>query len=159
MRVEASALFMDNGRIKTTWKFDMAHVKEGLFTIDVSMGKMDGTALNKATMPLGLFEVKQADIREFTAFIKGNNFNATGEIKVAYDNLEVAILKTDDGELKKKGLATFIAKTFVFRKQNPAKGEPLVAKHAYFERAPEKSFFNLLWKTIMTGVITTVKGD
>jgi hypothetical protein len=159
MRVEADALFMGSGHMKTTWKFDMARAKEGLFTIDVNMGKMDGTALNKATMPLGMFEVKKADISSFTAFIKGNNFNANGDIKVAYDNLDVNVLKSDDGELKKKGLATFIAKTFVFQKQNPKKGQTLVAKHAYWQRAPDKSFFNLLWKTIMTGVVTTVKGD
>ncbi|BAV05707.1 hypothetical protein SAMN05421788_108144 [Filimonas lacunae] len=159
--VNAEARFMDDGELKTTWKFDMAHLKDGLFTVTVDMGKMDGTSLNKATVPLGLFEVKKANIKQFSAFIKGNNAHANGDIKVAYDNLEVSILKKgdEDGELKKKGLMNFIAKTFIFQKENPKKGDALVAKHAYFERAPEKSFFNLLWKTIMTGVVATVKGD
>lgn len=160
MRVEATALFMNNGRLNTTWKFDMARVKEGLFTIDVKLGKMDGTSLNKATVPLGLFEVKKADVKEFTAFIKGNNHNANGDIRLAYENLELLVLKKDDdGELKKKALANFIAKTFIFQKQNPKKGESLKTQHAYFERAPDKSFFSLLWKTIMTGVVATAKGD
>lgn len=160
MQIDASCKFMNDGDMQTTWKFDMAHVKEGLFTVEASMGKMDGTNLNKATVPLGLFEVKKADIKQFYVFIKGNNHHANGDLRVAYDNLDVSILKKDDdGELKKKGLANFIAKTFVFQKQNPKKDEALKTRHAYFERAPEKSFFSLLWKTIMTGVVTTVKGD
>lgn len=160
MQVNATALFMNNGRLKTTWKFDMARIKEGLFTIDVNLGKMDGTSLNDATVPLGLFEVKRADVKEFTAFIKGNNRNATGDIRLAYDNLELIVLKKDDdGDLKKKALANFIAKTFIFQKQNPKEGKPLKTQHAYWERAPDKSFFSLLWKTIMTGIVATAKGD
>lgn len=160
MQIDASALFMNNGRLKTTWKFDMARVKEGLFTIDVHLGKMDGTALNEATMALGLFEVKKANVQSFDAFIKGNNNSANGDIKVAYSDLEInALKKDDDGELKKKGLATFIAKTFIFQKENPKKGKNLESKHAYYQRPPDKSFFSLLWKTIMAGVLTTVKGD
>lgn len=161
LQVDAEARFMNDGNLKTTWKFDMAHLKDGLFTVEVNMGKMDGPSLNKATVPLGLFEVKKANIKQFSAFIKGNNHHANGDIKVAYDNLEVSILKKGDeeGELKKKGLMNFIAKTFIFQKENPKKGEALKTQHAYFERAPDKSFFNLLWKTIMTGVVATVKGD
>lgn len=159
MQIDATCRFMNDGDMKTTWKFDMARVKEGLFTVEASMGKMDGTSLNKATVPLGLFEVKKADIKEFYVFIKGNNHSANGDLRVAYDNLDVTILKNDDGELKKKGLANFIAKTFVFQKENPKKGEALKTRHAYFERAPDKSFFSLLWKTIMTGVVATVKND
>lgn len=159
MQIDATCRFMNDGNMKTTWKFNMAHVKEGLFTVEASMGKMDGTNLNRATVPLGLFEVKKADIKEFYVFMKGNNHSANGDLRVAYDNLDVTILKNDDGELKKKGLANFIARTFVFQKQNPKKGEALKTQHAYFERAPDKSFFSLLWKTIMTGVVATVKGD
>lgn len=160
MQIDATCKFMNDGDMKTTWKFDMAHLKEGLFTVEASMGKMDGTSLNKATVPLGLFEVKKANIKQFYVFMKGNNNSANGDLRVAYDDLDVTILKKDDdGELKKKGLANFIAKTFVFTKENPKKGEALKTRHAYFERAPDKSFFSLLWKTIMTGVVATVKND
>lgn len=158
--IEAKAKFMEDGEITTTWKFDMARLNEGLFTVEASMGEMNGTSLNKATVPLGLFEVKKANIHQFKAVIKGDNHKANGEISVAYDDLDVSVLKKDDeGELKSKGLMNFIAKTFIFHKENPKKGENLQPKHAYFERPPDKSFFSLLWKTIMVGVIATVKGD
>lgn len=157
LQVDATARFMDNAPLQTTWKFDMAHLKDGLFTVEVDIDHMDGTSLNGATMALGLFEVKKAAITQFHAFIKGNNHNATGDIRLAYHDLEVNALKKDGDELKTRGLASFIAKTFIFHKENPKKGKVLETKHAYFERAPEKSFFNLLWKTIMTGVIATVK--
>jgi hypothetical protein len=52
--------------------------------------------------------------------------------------------------LKKRGLFTFIANTFVIKKEN--KGGSVSTRSAcYKERVMEKSFFNIIWKTIFMG--------
>ncbi|MEO8712637.1 MAG: hypothetical protein ABI405_10965, partial [Parafilimonas sp.] len=116
---------------------------------------MDGTYLNEAAKPLGLFEINSVSIKSLKTHIQGNNYNAHGSVYLVYDDLKITALKIDDSnKLKSRGFLSFIANTFVINKSN-SKAE---AKQEYssFKRDPQRSFFYLIWKTLLTGIKQTV---
>jgi len=109
---------------------------------------------------LGLIKINELEINRLEAHIQGSNTQATGRVKFAYQNLSVDILKADDeGNRKKRGLLTFIAKNFLLKKSSPAKaGDPVKEYSVSFLRDKQKSFFNLNWKTILEGLKLAVRG-
>ncbi|CAN5714954.1 hypothetical protein BH10BAC2_BH10BAC2_17220 [soil metagenome] len=159
--LDAHTKLMSAGALHALFKFDLANADKGNFSLDLEVGSMDGKALNVATVPLGLFEIKSADINKITAHVEANDYNSRGTVTFLYKNLEVAVLKQDEEEnnkLKKRGLISFIANSFVIEKSNTAEDKNKDPKKVNYKRDPEKSFFNLIWKTLFTGLGDTVKG-
>ena len=75
-----------------------------------------------------------------------------------YEDLKIKLLKPDDdqkNDLEVKGLASFLANVSI-KNNNPGKNKsPRVASVAH-SRIDSKGMFNLIWKTIFSGVIKTV---
>jgi hypothetical protein len=93
------------------------------------------------------------------AHIKGTNDKADGRIIFAYHNLKIAALKKEqEGKMKKRALITYIANTFILKKNSPATGNPIKEYVVSLQRNTDRSFFNLIWKTICEGAIQSVKG-
>ena len=159
MKVNADALLMGEGDIHADFNLDFLNAKSGLFSIDVQLGKMDGKLFNKAITPLSLVEIKSLNLNSLKAHIEGNNTSAKGSVTFAYDDLDISALKLDDnGKLKSKGFVSFIANTFVIKKSSPQKNKSLKMQYVSYQRDTQKSFFNLVWKTILEGITATVKG-
>lgn len=159
--LDAHAKLMSAGPLHALFKFDLANADKGNFSLDLEVGNMDGKILNVATKTLGLFEIKSADINKISAHMNANNYRSNGTVAFFYKNLEVAVLKQDEAEsnkLKKRGLISFIANSFVIEKSNTADDKNKDPKKVSYKRDPEKSFFNLIWKTLFTGLGDTVKG-
>ncbi len=153
LKIDATSQFMKVGALKAGFRFNLARQKEGIFSVYADLGKMDGKALNAATVPLGSVEIKSAVIQRFKANISGNNYNAKGKIFITYNDLKInALKKDDDGKLKKRGLVSFIANNFKINESYPKKGEEARTFNSSYERPLQKSFFNLIWKTIFVGV-------
>jgi len=91
-----------------------------------------------------------------------NNYGSNGTVSFFYKYLEIAVLKQDEEEnnkLKKRGLMSFIANNFVIAQSNTGDDKNKDPKKVSYKRDPEKSFFNLIWKTLFTGLGATVKGE
>jgi hypothetical protein len=58
-------------------------------------------------------------------------------------------------KLEKKKLASFIS-NIILKDANPGKNKEVRVAHPVFERDPVKSFWNLIWFTLFTGVKETV---
>jgi hypothetical protein len=106
-----------------------------------------------------MVEIKSCNIDNVTFSMNGNERSASGEVKFLYSDLKVNILKKDEGshEYKKKGLISLFANVLVIKDSNPGKGETRIG-HPHFTRDPQKSFFNLVWKTLFTGLKETALG-
>lgn len=157
MNIDADTRFMNEGRLKAGFKFNLKQQKEGVFSVYADLGPMSGLTLNRATKPLAAVEIKSAKISRLRVDINGNYKDSRGKVLLTYQDLKVDVLKkTDDGTLKKRGLITFIANNFKIHESNPKKGEKAEAIDAYYQRPPEKSFFTLIWKTILEGVKESV---
>ncbi|UCJ07043.1 hypothetical protein KTO58_25810 [Chitinophaga pendula] len=151
------ALAMKNGKLRATFDFLLAD-KSGRFAVDGQIKSMDGRTLNPVTKPLGMVEVKSCNIQDLTFKIRGDEHRASGEVKLIYDHLKIAILKTDEKthEFKRKGLLSLFANALVIDDSNPLPGQAVRVTHPKFTRDIRKSFFNLVWKTLFTGVKETV---
>ncbi|MES2850027.1 MAG: hypothetical protein V4685_13290 [Bacteroidota bacterium] len=156
--INAAADFLNAGKLDAVFRFDLAKEKTGAFSVDATLGKMDGLKLNKITEGLSLVKIKDCKVDKLQVHITGTNKSAKGDISFAYHDLSFEVLKNDDGELKKRGVFSFIANALIVKNSNPSKeNEKLREYTVIHEHDPSRSFFNLIWKTILDGILKTVK--
>jgi hypothetical protein len=157
--IKANARLMNDGVLNASFRFKLNEVNTGAFEVDAWLGKMNGTNMNPTTEALALMKIKSLSIDQLEAHIKGSNYAAHGSVKFAYHDLAVDILKADDeGDTKKRGLFSLIAKAFVIKKSNPSnEDEKAETYNVSYTRDVRKSFFNLVWKLMMEGIKKSVK--
>ena len=153
MRLNVSSLFLGTAIIKTEWLLPL-NLEDTLFTVTGEVGQMDAIVLNQIIEPLGMVSIKNGTIHKLIFDLKCNNYYGEGHVTFLYNNLKVEVLKMSDEELKKRGLASFLANTFI-KNDNPNNNSTYVG-NVDFKRDITKSFFNLLWKSIFDGVKKTV---
>jgi len=125
----------------------------GRFTITGGLGHISVLSLNPLTMPMGLARMEKGEIHSMNFDIKGDDSSGMGKVTVVYDDLKVALLKKDKEEDKydKKGLTSLFSNIFI-KNSNPGKNEKIRVADVQYERALNRSFFSLIWKSIFTGV-------
>ena len=128
----------------------------GSFTATGNIPSFDAHLLNKVSVPMALMRINSGNIDGIDFSFKGNNYGAGGDMVMKYTGLKVDVLKLDKDtrEVKKKGLTSFLA-NFIVKNDNPRNGE-LRKVEPHYNRDVRKSFFNLVWKTIFTGMKKTV---
>lgn len=150
LNIDAKALLMHTGKMHAVFNFNLAKADEGVFSADANLEEMDGKAINPAAEALGFFKIENLDIHKLSAHVEGTNYTAKASVKFAYDNMKVDLLKKDNenGTQKKQGFLSFIANAFVLKESNGSAPETAV-----YARDIHKSFFNLIWKTILIGIL------
>jgi hypothetical protein len=156
LKLTASAKFMNAAPLKADFTLSLANAKQGNFTVKARLGAVTGADINKITRPLAMVEIKSANIKSVDLSVKGDNYKGTGTVKILYDDLKITALKKEDNKLKKRGLLSFIANHFVIKTKNPADGKPPRVTTGVFQRVPNKSFFNLIWKATFVAAGETV---
>jgi hypothetical protein len=160
MQIKAGALFMNTGKLEALFRFNLLKAKDGIFTVSASLGPMDARALNDATIPLALYNVKEGRVKQFSLQLQGNNTTGRAHTSLRYDNLHVTVLKTnDEGKIQSKGLASFIANNFILESSSPGKGREPIEQQVSYTKTPQQSFWALIWKTILEGIKPSIKGD
>lgn len=116
---------------------------------------MDGVVLNNASKTLGLFEVNSITIKKLKAHIVANSYNARSSVLFVYEDLKITALKKDDDlkKLKKRKFISFFANTFILNKSN--KVDEAQPEYVTYKRDPQRSFFSLIWKSLLTGITGT----
>jgi hypothetical protein len=156
----ATASFMDVAPLHAVFKFNLPQTNEGIFSLDAEIDSLDGKKLAATTSALGLFEINSGYINKLSTHLNGNNFKASGTLELLYDDLKITALKPDEnsGALKKRGLISFLANNLVLKKSNTVNDDNNDIKQVNYGRDQYKSFFNLIWKTMLDGIKKTVKG-
>ena len=154
LRLNATALFLNAGNVVTEWLLPL-NIMDTAFTVTGHLGAMNAMALNSITEPLQMASVKKGKINKLNFDIKGNNYKVNGQTTFLYTNLHVTVLKINKNKkLKKRGVLSLLANTVIVN-NNPKNGNIYVGK-IDFNRDIQKSFFNLLWKSIFSGVKNTL---
>lgn len=128
--------------------------KEGRFTIKGTLGSIAVTDLNALTEPMGLAKMEKGMIRSMNFDISATRYHANGTLVLLYDDLKVSVLKKEEGTYKKKGFASFAANILVIN-SNPSKNKTREG-HIDYKRDLNRSFFNLIWKALYSGIKETV---
>lgn len=152
LTADLDGVFMKKGKLQARFDF-LLNDKNGSFAVSGRLNDMDGRELTPITRPLALVEIKSGYVQEVTFNMQGNEKGASGTVKLLYNNLKIRILKKDEEsrELKRKGLLSLFANAIAINNSNPRDGKLHIA-HPRYARDPRKSFFNLVWKTLFTGV-------
>ena len=155
LRLRATGFFLGVGKLQTEWVLPL-RPSDTVFTVTGEIGYMNATTLNQLTEPLGMVSLKSGQINKLNFYLEGTNYKGTGKETLLYNDLKLEVLKMEEEELKKKGLATLFANTIV-KNDNPQNNKVRDA-NIYYERDVKRSFFNLVWKSIYSGVKNTVLG-
>lgn len=126
------------------------------FKVDGHVQSFDALLLNKVSVPMALMRLNTGSINGIDFNFTGNDTSAAGDFVMKYDDLKIDVLKRDKDskEIKKKGITSLLANVIV-KNNNPGNGD-LRKENPQFDRDIHKSFFNLVWKTIFTGMKKTV---
>lgn len=116
-----------------------------------SVGKANFVNFNEALYPGTGVNFSAGILNSIQFSVHGTPSGSAGKMTMLYDNLEADFATK---EKKKKGLS-WVANT-VLLESNPSKKGKLRVAEIQFERVPYKSFGNLLWKSVMSGMVNTL---
>jgi len=141
--------------ISGNFKF-LLNSNQGEFITSGHTAAFEASKLNKISIPMALIKINSGKINSIEFNFKGNDTSATGNFVMKYEDLKVDVLKRDKNtkEMKKRGFASLAANLAV-KNSNPASSGLRKATPQY-QRNIYKSFFNLVWKAIFTGMKETV---
>ena len=124
----------------------------GDFFVNGHTPGFDPMILNRVSVPMALIKINQGKINSIDFNFTGTNTNAKGKFVMKYEDLKVDLLKRDKNTkaVKKRGFAS-IAANLVVQNNNPGTSGLRVVYPEY-DRNIYKSFFNLVWKTVFTGM-------
>lgn len=129
----------------------------GRFDFSGSIGKFDLKELNELSSNLGMVKVKSGLVNSLQFNATANWTKGVGTLTFLYNDLKIELLKNEDRRLKRKGFLTFLANQILIKSDNPTlKNNEIRKGKIDFNRPPTASFFNLLWKSVFTGIRETV---
>ncbi|NCA85037.1 MAG: hypothetical protein EOM83_05605 [Clostridia bacterium] len=159
MRVYATALLMNEGKLILNLDFNLKSDND-LWSATGVINSFDLTLLNPLLEHIAFVRIRQGYNEMVNFHFDADNELATGEMKFRYNNLQIRLINketfTDEGF--EESLISFIANTFVVRRSNPLKLFSFRNGEMYFRRDINRSFFNYLVKTTLSGVNNTIRG-
>ncbi len=121
--------------------------------------KLDLTSLNPLTTNLlGLGIVKGIGRSDIT-YISGNDSTAKGSLIFRYKKLRVLPYSRKKEKLKKgvlSPLISFMINDLVVKSNNPKFARKPRVGQVYFERDTQKSVVNYVWKSVLSGLMSTM---
>ncbi len=127
----------------------------GRFDASGSVKNVSASQLNQVAVPLANVQINSCTIHDLEFNMSGENYSATGNVRMLYNNLSITLRKTDEetGETKTKKFLTKILNRFVIWPDNPGSdGVERTSQNKRVARLTTQSFFGLIWKTIFAGM-------
>lgn len=129
----------------------------GTFKVKGNIGSFDGRVANKIIRPLGMAEIKSANIKKLSFNMSANQYHASSKMDFYYDDLKVNILKKNqEGKFVKQGFISKVANIFVINTSNPDKNGKFIHSTIEYKKETSSSFFSLIWKTLFAGIKESV---
>ncbi|AWG25092.1 DUF748 domain-containing protein [Flavobacterium kingsejongi] len=148
VNIKVNCRFMNAAPLAVNWKFNPLDKTDG-FTINGHLKNFASQKLSPFMQPyINATMTGQLDDVFFN--FTGNKYGSKGDFSIKYHDLEVKILKKN-GKEKNKFLSA-IGNLFV---RDDSKEQFREAK-TETERIPDKSFYNLLWRSVADGLKKTL---
>lgn len=155
--MSVSTNLMGQGNLAVDFVFNLT-AQNGDHWFKGTLGEFDLTELNGIFKPLTTVSVRSGRVDEMNFNVRLNNDISDGEMTFLYSGLKIDKLDKDD--LDDEGLdnvfVSFVANTFLVKQSNPAGNSDPRVGIVHFERIKEKSIFNFWWKSMFTGMTSTV---
>jgi hypothetical protein len=157
MNVDINSRFLNKTPFKLSWLYYLGD-PNGRFNVKGTLGSIGAKDMNPLTEPMGPARIEDGVIKSLNFNLNGNDYSMNGTVQLLYDDLKVALLEKDKGakEWDKKSLTSFVANLLIKNSNPRDKGEAPKVVTLTNERDPNRSIFNVTWKTIFKGIKETV---
>lgn len=150
--MEATGFLLDTAWAELKVKQSYSDDQSG-FLLTFRLQPGDLKVVNPVLIPLASVKLESGFLDSLAVTVYGREAVAMGEIKMFYHDLKIKFL--NNGEERKKkfllGLKTFLANSFVVRKNNKSK-----TGQVFYLRKRDKSFINYYIKIIGSGVASSI---
>ncbi|MGC4041112.1 MAG: hypothetical protein QM710_10095 [Flavobacterium sp.] len=145
LKIRIDCRFMGDSPFHVNWKLNVMDKSDG-FNINGVLTNFEAEKIIPFSKPY-LNVTTKGMLDEVRFDFTGNDKMSTGEFKVKYDDLKFTVYQKDDRKKKNK-LLTFVTRIFVKKDTK----DRLKDADIEIERIPEKSFYNLFWRSIQEGL-------
>lgn len=152
--LRAETDIMGKARLTAEFSFPMADSSNKQL-IKGNLQPLDMQTLNKALVPLASVRIDDGQILGMDFDMTLGEQQAEGEVILQYENLKISMLneKSNKEEFANK-ISSLLANTFKIKSDN--KGDELRIGKVDFEREEEKSTFNYWWKSLLSGLQSSI---
>jgi hypothetical protein len=156
--LRGTTYLMGKGKLDVTLRFFFGDLKN-TFNYTAQIGPMDLREINKMLSFQMPAKIESGQLKKLVIpFVKANDNEAKGKLIFYYNDLKVMVEakeKTTWNKIK-TGVINFAANDLIVNNDNPTKSGKLKTGTIFFERKKESSIFNFLWKSIFSGLKSTM---
>jgi len=149
---DIQAVFVDDGKVKLHFEFPNFN-KNADYRFNGSLDRVKLKEINSFLVFSKQFRIKQGEVNSFAFNGRGNLVASSGEMELRYNSLELQLLKRDRTPRK---FLSKVANALFNKEKNPNKDNKLRKGRMYSEREKNKSFIGNWWKTIQSGIKSTM---
>jgi|GEM_PF-1100402 len=149
--INAQTKFLETAPTQVFWSFDVADKTDG-FTFNANINQLDASRINDFIKSY-LHVSASGYIDNINFKYSGNNTGIHGPFQMSNRNLKVELLNKNTNE--KKGFLSTLANWFVKSNSQSGKNQFQINQ----PRTEKRSFFNLLWKGMESGLSKSVLGE
>jgi len=129
------------------------------FWLSANSEEIDLTTLNPLTENVLGLSIKEGEGRIENSFITGNSRYSRGSMLFTYNKLKLNLYNRKKAEQNKgmfAGITRFLINDLLIHKNNPKFGKNPRMGQVYFERDPEKAILNYVWKSLLSGMLSSI---
>jgi hypothetical protein len=152
LRIRMNFYLLDTAWVRLRTRESYLDTLSG-FLITLRMRPQQMLFLNKILEPLASVKLQSGTLDTLSMRAVGREYLSLGEMRMNYHDLKVQFLRngTEDQKRFLTGLMTFIANSFVIKKQNSKR-----VGVVYFPRLRDRSFINYYIKIAMSGIASSI---
>lgn len=152
--IKINADLMGAGNFNLNWEFNVKDPRSA-FIISGSLLNLNTASLNDFLVP-NLRTRTTGTIDQMYFTISGDDYIATGDIKMKYEDFKFQVLNKERSGVKK--ILSFIGNLFI---SDGSKADIEGYRHGTIstERTQNKSFFNYLWINLQDGLLDVLTGN
>ncbi|NJO02474.1 MAG: hypothetical protein HC880_12985 [Bacteroidia bacterium] len=153
-QIQASGRLMGEGFIEAKVKIPL--LAENLYcSYEGKLGQMDAIFFNSIIESNEHVRIRKGFIDEVKYEVALADTLATGTLAAGYEKLRIQVLNQEDHE-KKRGLITFLA-NLILNNRNDLERRKSKTGAIYYTREKEDGFLRILWRSLATGLVDTLK--
>src|SRR5690606_13102956 len=151
--------FLGKAKIQVDLNLNQAS-PNGEFNYQGSMEPASVAQFNSLLQPMAMVKATSGSIRKLAFNVKANQKGSSGTVQFLYKDLKVDLLiRENSGKIGRRGLVSFLANEMVILANNPEEGQAARIGRFSYQHPNTRSFFNLMWKSIFTGLKETILAD
>ncbi|HSU27196.1 MAG TPA: hypothetical protein VLJ68_02365 [Chitinophagaceae bacterium] len=155
-RIDASTTAVNLIPVRLALVLPLGSVDGRFFIEGRTAAGLDLVRLNDMLGPMGLTRIKSGHMNSLHFKFNGNNSGLNGSVTGLYDNLKIDFLEVgEDHKINKRHFGSLL-RGFFIKDDNPHKKDPVRVAQVNYPRDKSRSFYNLIWKSIMNGITTTI---